>query len=164
MSIYTQLKKLGMRECGIYKWEQNQWEKVSVKHGNVRLGRKMAVEQEDQRLTSSHKQRNNDLNMAKINRKTERTNYITKGREEATLKRYEVWCDLGEKWITGAVKGRELWSQRRARDRGPHRGTHQENISPKPLAWKIRVTELCEFLQPVRLKAWSFKCQQSWLG
>ena len=40
--------------------------------------------------------------------------------------------DLREKRITGAVEGRGVWLQRRATERGAHKGTtHKENISPK---------------------------------
>ena len=41
---------------------------------------------------------------------------------------------------------------------------HKENISPKPLAWKMRRAEFHEFLQPMGLKAWSFEGQQASLG
>ena len=66
-------------------------------------------------------------------------------------------CRLEEKPILAAAEGREsrLWI--RVRERGTHRGTHKENISPYPLAWKTRGTELREFLPPVVLKVWSFK-------
>ena len=36
-------------------------------------------------------------------------------------------------------------------DRGAHRGTHKEDVSPKLLAWKMTGTEF-EFLKPVGLK------------
>lgn len=40
------------------------------------------------------------------------------------------------------------------RMRGEHRrGMHKENISPKPLAEKIRGAGFCEFLHPMRPKA-----------
>ena len=35
--------------------------------------------------------------------------------------------------------------------------THKEKLSPELLVWKMRGTELPEFLQPAGLKAWSFK-------
>ena len=61
---------------------------------------------------------------------------------------------LEEKQITAAVEGREMRSQRRVRKRST-----QRNVSPKPLAWKIRGAEFRGFLQLVGLKAWSFKGQ-----
>lgn len=39
----------------------------------------------------------------------------------------EKW--FREKLILGVVKGRELYSFRRAREIGAHRGMHKENIS-----------------------------------
>lgn len=45
---------------------------------------------------------------------------------------------MGEKWIRSASEGREPGSQRRARDREGYRGTHKENVFPKPLILKIR--------------------------
>ena len=58
-----------------------------------------------------------------------------------------------------AVEGRELWLQRRGREGGrggrwAHKGMHKENVSPKPLACKMRKMRRAEFrvLQPVGLK------------
>ena len=34
----------------------------------------------------------------------------------------------------GATEGREPLSQRRAKERGAHKGMHEENISPKMMA------------------------------
>ena len=45
---------------------------------------------------------------------------------------------LGEKGLSGAVEGREHWSQRKVRESGVHRGMYKENTSPKPLAGKMR--------------------------
>lgn len=65
------------------------------------------------------------------------------------------------------VEGRngswEPWSGRRAKEIGAHWGTHKKNVFPKSLAWKIRETEIHEFLQPAGLKALSLKGQQAWL-
>ena len=61
-----------------------------------------------------------------------------------------------ETWFRGetahrAAEGREPWAQRRATEKGAHRGTvHKEIISPKPLAWKTRGAEFCEFLATSR--------------
>ena len=46
-----------------------------------------------------------------------------------------------------------------SREREANKGTHRENGHPKPLAWKMRGAEDCEFLQPVELKALRFKGQ-----
>lgn len=46
--------------------------------------------------------------------------------------------DLEEIWIMGAVEGRELWSRRRVKERGTHKGLHKENISPELLAGRMR--------------------------
>ena len=45
------------------------------------------------------------------------------------------------------------------RERGAHRRTHKEDASPKPLAWKTRGAEFCEFMKPSGLKACSVKSQ-----
>ena len=79
------------------------------------------------------------------------------GNAETWLKG-DTGCRCCEVW-------RELWSQRRARERGrergAHKGTHKLNTFPKPLAWKMRGAEFCEFLPTagLKLKAWSFKSQ-----
>ena len=52
---------------------------------------------------------------------------------------------LGKKWIMSAVEGRELWSQREARERRVHRGLHKENSSPKPLTGKTKEIDFHEF-------------------
>ena len=38
------------------------------------------------------------------------------------------------------------------KERGAYRRTHNENVSSKPLTWKIRWADFCEFLQPVGLE------------
>ena len=43
--------------------------------------------------------------------------------------------------------------------RGAPRGMHKENISPKPLAGKMRGADLGEFLKQVGLQDWSFRGQ-----
>jgi len=48
--------------------------------------------------------------------------------------------------------------------RGAHRGTHKENISPKPLVWKTRGAGFYVFLPSEGLRAWSFKGQQACLA
>ena len=84
-------------------------------------------------------------------------------------------CGLREKLITGAVEeeDREMRTRARAharvrerereRERGAQ-GNTQENVSPKLFAWNTRVAEFLELLQPMGLKAWSFKSQWAWLG
>lgn len=37
---------------------------------------------------------------------------------------------LGEKWTVATAVGRELWSQRKPKDRLAYRGAHRENKSP----------------------------------
>lgn len=39
-----------------------------------------------------------------------------------------------------------------------------KNIFPKASGLEYEKAELCLFLQPVGLRAWSFKGQQVWLG
>ena len=58
----------------------------------------------------------------------------------------------GKKWIMDAVEGKQLCFQSKVRERGMHRGTQKESLSPKPLAWKTTGADFCEFLQPARLK------------
>ena len=70
---------------------------------------------------------------------------------------------LGEKLIIGATEGRELWLQRRARERGAQ-GKAQGEHFPKTIALENRGAKFHELLQPVGLNAWSFKGQQAWLG
>lgn len=55
----------------------------------------------------------------------------------------------------GDVEGKDIQSQRRMIwwGRGAHRGTHNKNVSLKPLAWKKRGAKFGEFLQPDGLKA-----------
>lgn len=65
-------------------------------------------------------------------------------------------CDLGEKWITDAAEKshgleKELWGGRCER-KGTYKGMHMANISPEPLAWKMRGAAFYEFFQPVELK------------
>ena len=62
----------------------------------------------------------------------------------------------------GAVEGRKPWWQKRAKERGAHRGMHKKTY-PKQLAGKMRGTEFHELLQPVEYKA-SFKAQPVLLG
>ena len=64
-----------------------------------------------------------------------------------------------ETWIRGEMdlgcfrgEGAMLF-EKGERKRGAHRGTHKQNISPKPFAWKMRGAEFHEFLQPAELKA-----------
>ena len=65
---------------------------------------------------------------------------------------------LGEKYIVATAVRRELWPQRKARDK--HRGEPTgENKSPEQLAKKARGPKLLEFLHPVVLKSYSFKGQ-----
>ena len=64
-------------------------------------------------------------------------------------------CGTREKQITGAVEGRNPCLQRGAKEKGGHK-----KVSTKPLAWKIGAV-FCDFLQPTKLKAWSFKGQQT---
>lgn len=47
--------------------------------------------------------------------------------------------------------------------RGAHRGRRKENVSPEPLACKMRRAKFREFLPSAGLKAGSFKGQQAWL-
>ena len=94
--------------------------------------------------------------------KTDRTNSTTKAKEEATLKKVgsvETWfreemdhgCCGGE----GAMVMKKGW-----REGGVHRRMHKENISPKPLAWKMRRAEFHKFLQPAGLEDRSFKVSE----
>lgn len=48
-------------------------------------------------------------------------------------------------------------------ERGTHKKTHK-NVSPKPLSGKTTGAEFLEFLQPARIKAWSFQGQRAGLG
>lgn len=65
---------------------------------------------------------------------------------------------LGEKGLSTAGEGRELWSQRKVRERGVHKGMHKENTSPKLLAGKKREA-VYVFLQSVGHEDWHFKGQ-----
>ena len=47
---------------------------------------------------------------------------------------------LGDKWIMGAVEGKDPLSWRRARDGGAHRGTFKKNITPESLTRGMRGT------------------------
>lgn len=49
-------------------------------------------------------------------------------------------------------------------ERGPHKGTHKENIYPKSLAWKKKGAKFPDFMQSTGLRAWAFKGQQARLG
>lgn len=54
--------------------------------------------------------------------------------------------------IADTANGREHWSQGRARERHTStKGHAQRELSPKPLVWKMRGAEFCEFLQPAGL-------------
>lgn len=53
---------------------------------------------------------------------------------------------------------------REGQESGVHRIRYKENISPKRLAWEIRVSECHEFLKSVGLKARSLKSQWASLG
>ena len=52
---------------------------------------------------------------------------------------------LGEKWIASAVEVGEPWSQKKTRESGAQRGTHKENVSPKPLAGEVRGADFLVF-------------------
>lgn len=54
----------------------------------------------------------------------------------------------------GATERWKLCSGKRVREEHP--GMHKD-ISPKPLAWKMRGAQFCEFLQSVGLKAQTLK-------
>ena len=71
---------------------------------------------------------------------------------------------MGEKQFIGAVKKREPWSWRKVRERSTQGNAQGESFTKFPLAWKTRQAELQEFLQSLRLKTWSSKSQQAWLG
>ena len=58
--------------------------------------------------------------------------------------------------------GRESMSWRSTRKRLAHKGAHRENECSQQLAWKVKGAEFHEFLQPVHLKAWSFKGHYVW--
>ena len=45
---------------------------------------------------------------------------------------------MGEKWVLGAVEGREPWSCRKVKESGAHREMHKKNTSPKLLAEKTK--------------------------
>lgn len=47
---------------------------------------------------------------------------------------------------------RVMVTRKGERDRGAYKGMKKENISPKPLAGKMKWTDFHEFLQPVGLK------------
>jgi len=51
----------------------------------------------------------------------------------------------------GGAMVAEKGKRERERERAANRGTHKENISPKPLAGKTRRTDF-KFLQPVGFK------------
>ena len=67
----------------------------------------------------------------------DRTNFTTKGREEAALRKTgnaETW--FGEEMDHGAAERRELWSQRKARESREHKDKHKESTSPKAIGWE----------------------------
>ena len=77
--------------------------------------------------------------------KADRSNFTTKGREEATLRKRgnaEMW--LGEKWIMGAMEWGAVVAEKSKREECT--GDCPKNVSPKPLAWKISEVEFCDFL------------------
>ena len=75
-------------------------------------------------------------------------NNKNKGREVLIKEGLEVWRPgLGEKWIIGAVQGREPLSWRNTRKRESHSRTYKRNATPEPLAWEMRGPEFVEFLQ-----------------
>lgn len=53
-------------------------------------------------------------------------------------------------------RGRSPDYGERQGERGVHRGSHKENISPKPLTWKESREDFHEFFQLLGLKNWSF--------
>ena len=71
-------------------------------------------------------------------------------------------CVFREKQTACAMEVGELWSWRRERERerGTDKEMHKGDISPKPLAWKMRGVEFHDFMQSARLKVWRFKGQQ----
>ena len=74
-----------------------------------------------------------------------------------------------EMWFTGEMDHRccgvegALVVEKGERDRSTWENAQREYF-PKPLAWKMKGAEFCEFLQPAGLKVWSFKGQWVWLG
>lgn len=56
------------------------------------------------------------------------------------------------KRIIGTAERWELWSWRKATERGVHREWHKENTFPKPLVQKPRGVDFHEFLPSVELK------------
>lgn len=49
----------------------------------------------------------------------------------------------------------------REKERGGHKGSHEENTTPKSLAGKMRGDDFPESLQPVGLEDWSLKGGQA---
>lgn len=94
----------------------------------------------------------------------DKTNSPTYEKEEAT---HTEEAESLKAWFRekdcSAAEGREPWSRRRSRETGGHTGMCKENVSPKPLAWNMRMTEYCELWQLACLKAWSSKDHQAWL-
>lgn len=73
-------------------------------------------------------------------------------------------CDFEEKSVMGAAKWREFWGGGWEGERGVHRGSCKGNSS-KPLTGKTRGADYLECLQPVELKAWSFRVPyHGWCG
>lgn len=92
------------------------------------------------RLLSNHSE------YQRVDLKTERTNYTTRGIEEVTLRKVEVQIHgFGEKQIIHVAEGRVLWSQRKVRESGTHSDMHKEDTTLKPWARKIRGADFHEF-------------------
>lgn len=104
------------------------------------------------------------VNTLETNVKNYRTNSTTKGIEEATLKKtgsVESWSrgEIYYKYCRGKIV---IIVEKGERDRSTQ--GNKENISPKPLPWKMRRTEFFEFLQAAGLKGLGSKGWQAWLG
>lgn len=106
------------------------------------------------------------LNTQKINLRTDRMNYTTRGREESTL-----WRVGGvETWFKGETDHRYSGGEGvLVMDREKARNTmHEHKIErstqgitkrkhfPKAIDWENETADFCEFLQPTGLKDWRF--------
>ena len=80
--------------------------------------------------------------------KSDRTISTNKEIEEATSKMVgSTKCGSGEKWIVSAVEGRSC-GHGEGQERVEHMEMHKENVSPNPVAWKMRGVKFLEFWQP----------------
>lgn len=62
--------------------------------------------------------------------------------------------------MTSAVERKEVWLQRRERERGAStQGNAKGNVLSRPVVWKMSRFEFCEFLQLAGLKVLSGKGQ-----